>query len=108
MFFLEECVSLVYSQAKVKKALSSALTLMTALAWREEALTGRVSKYNWLARADLFLFCEIKQKYIIYYGQEAYNLLENQILNLLPLKQKISPQLLIRKTILSESCISYR
>ena len=104
----QECTQLIYSTAEIKQALSSALTLMTAIAWRKEVLTGRVSKYNWLVRADLYLFCEIKNKYIMNYGQEDYRLLENQILTLLPLQQKISTQMLIKMTILSESCAAYR
>lgn len=104
----QECISQIYSTVEVKEALSSALTLMTAIAWREEVLTGRVSKYNWLTRADLFLFCEIKEKYIMYYGKENYHFLENEILTLLPVTKKIPPQLLMKRTILSEPCTTYR
>ena len=35
-----ECLSQVYNTADMKKAFSAALELITALAWREEALTG--------------------------------------------------------------------
>lgn len=104
----QDCVQQIYATSKVKKTLSSALTLMTALAWREEVLTGQVSKFNWLTRADLSLFCQIKNKYIIQYGQEGYQLLENQILNQLPLKAKIPMELLKKRTILSEPCQLYR
>ncbi len=103
-----ECAPLIYSTAEVKKALAEAITLMTALAWREEVLTGRVSKYNWLSKADLFLFCDIQRKYILFYGDKNYNLLEDKILALLPVEANISPQLMRRRTILSEPCSVYR
>ena len=104
----QKCAPMIYSTTEVKQALSSALTLMTAIAWREEVLTGRVSKYNWLTRADLYLFCKIKTKYIMNYGQENYRLLENQIITLLPLQKKISAQMVIKRTILLEPCVAYR
>ena len=104
----EECSALIYQSGVVKKAFSQALSLMTALAWREGILTGIVSKYNWFSRPDLFLFCELKRNYIRNYGRENYKKLEKQILNLLPFDKKYSLALIHKKTILSESCASYR
>lgn len=102
-----ECAHLIYSSPEIKNSLASALTLMTALAWREDVLTGRVSKYNWLNRADLMLFCKIKDKYLLHYGQEDWSRLSAGILKLLPMKQKASPDLALRRSILSESCAVY-
>ena len=103
----KECLPLIYETPEVKKAFSSALSLLTALAWREEILTGKVSKYNWLTRPDLSLFCELKTKYTMNYGKENYEILEKSIIGLLPVKQKVSPKHIKKKTILSESCTGY-
>ena len=102
-----QCKSLIFSKVKVKSALESALKLMTALAWREEVLSGRISKYNWLTRSDIYLFCDIKGKYIQNYGQTAYVNLEQAILNLLPSKNQ-NKKLILRWSILSESCLKYQ
>ena len=104
----EECAPKIYQSLEVKRAFSKALSLMTALAWREEVLTGKVSKYNWLGRPDLFLFCELKRNYITNYDRESYRRLERQIVNLLPFDKKYSLALIQKKTILSESCSAYR
>lgn len=104
----EECSSRIYSTSKLKKTLSSALTLMTALAWREEVLTGRVSKHNWITPSDLYLFCDLKRKYISHYGEENFLALESQILSRLPRKEKTAPQIVKKRTILSENCQKYR
>ena len=104
----QKCQPMIYATREVKKALSSALTLIVALAWREELLTGVVSKYNWLTRPDMYLFCEIKSKYIMQYGRKDYDRLENQILKLLPFKKGHSLQVVRRYSILSESCLKYR
>jgi len=103
----EKCLLLVYETPELKKTFSSALSLMTALAWREEILTGKVSKYNWLTRPDLSLFCELKTKYIMNYGKESYEALAKATVELLPVKQKVSPAYIKKKTILSESCTGY-
>ena len=102
-----ECQSYIFSDLKIKSALSSALTLMTALAWREEVLTGRVSKYNWLNRTDMSLFCSIKDKYIQNYGMQVYERLEQQILSLLPTENK-NKNLVFKWSILSEPCLKYK
>ena len=102
-----QCKASIFSDIKVKSALESALSLMTALAWREEVLTGHISKYNWLTRSDMYLFCDLKSKYIQNYGQIAYVKLEASILNLLPSKNQ-NKKLILRWSILSESCLKYK
>ncbi|MCY4321292.1 MAG: hypothetical protein OXC37_02660 [Bdellovibrionaceae bacterium] len=102
-----KCQLYIFSDIKVKSALTSALTLMTALAWRKEVLTGRVSKYNWLNRSDMTLFCNIKDKYIQNYGMETYKKLEGQILSLLNTENK-NKNLILKWSILSESCLKYK
>ena len=84
----KECSPLIYNNPKVKKLFSSAMTLMTALAWREEILTGKISKYNWLTWPDLSLFCDLKTRYIMNYGKESYFQLEKKILKTLALHKK--------------------
>ena len=104
----KKCSPLIYNTSEIKKIFSSSLTLMTALAWREEILTGKISKYNWLTWPDLSLFCDLKTRYIMYYGKESYFQLENKILKLLPSTKKIASEYMLKKTILSESCTAYR
>ena len=104
-----ECAEQVYAKPETQRALGGALTLMTALAYREEVLTGRAGKFNWLLRADMILFCDIKNKYIAQYGSRKAQALENQIVSLLPQgDKKISAEALKKKTILSENCASYK
>ena len=102
-----KCKPIIFSETQVKSALSSALTLITALAWREEVLTGQVSKYNWLTRSDMFLFCGIKNTYMQHYDMPAYEKLEQKILNLLPTQNK-NRELIFKWSILSESCLKYK
>ena len=104
----EECAPLLYNSSKVKQALSSALSLMTALAWNNKLVVGKAKKYNWLTRSDLFLFCQLKTTYISQYGRAKYTLLEEEIFGLLPLENKTSSKFLLKKTLLSESCQFYR
>ena len=102
-----QCKPIIVAEAQVKSALSVALTLITALAWRKEVLTGQVSKYNWLTRSDMSLFCDIKSQYIQNYGMPAYENLEQQIVNLLP-TQNQNKTLILKWSLLSESCLKYK
>ena len=100
----EECLPLVYAQPEIRKALAGGLALMTALAYREGVLSAGLSKYNWLTEPDLHLFCQLKTKYTLFYGQAEYKQLEIRILNLLPVQRRVPADFLIRKTILTEPC----
>lgn len=102
-----QCKSIIFSDSKVKSALETALTLITAIAWREEVLTGEVSRYNWLNQSDMSLFCNIKNKYIQYYRMPAYEKLEQNILNRLNTAKKDKKHML-KRSILSESCLKYK
>ena len=102
-----ECKNKIFSSSKVKKTLQEALTLMTALAWRPELLSGRLSKLHWFKSPDMSLYCDIKTKYTLEYGQGAYRNLENQIVAYLPSKSKNKEQI-YKWSLLSESCAKYR
>ena len=104
----QECLPLIQPEPGVRKTLAGGLVLMTALAWREGILSSGLSKYNWLSEPDLHLFCELKTKYVLFYGQVEYKRLESTILQLLPVKKQVPPNFLIRKTILIEPCSRYR
>ena len=102
-----ECKAQIFIDSKVKKTLEDALILMPTLAWRENVLFNRVSKFNWLKQSDLALFCDIKKNYILEYGRNKYQILEKKILNTLPTKSK-NKNLILKKSILSESCLKYQ
>ena len=102
-----ECKSQIFSSSKVKKALQEALTLMTALAWRPELLSGKFSKLHWLKSPDMSLYCDIKSRYNLEYGQRDYQQLEAQIVSQLPSKSR-DKNLIHKWSLLSESCNPYR
>lgn len=102
-----ECKVQVFTDSKVKKTLEEALTLMTAIAWREEVLYGKINKFNWLNRTHIALFCKIKKNYILQYGRTGYQTLETKILNQIPTESK-NKEIILKGSILSESCLKYQ
>ena len=102
-----DCTSQLSSLFEVKKTLFGQLKLMTFLAWREELLTGKVSKFNWLSSADMVLFCRIKHKVILFYGRPLYSQFEQGVIKSLPGSEKQNPVFIKKKTIFSESCSRY-
>lgn len=102
-----ECKAQIFTDSRVKKTLEEALILMPALAWRSEVIYGQISKFNWLKRTDMALFCAIKKNYILEYGRGSYEKLEEKILNQLSSDSK-NKELILKGSILSESCLKYQ
>ncbi len=112
-FFLvsQDCLGEVSQIPEARKSLFEGARIMTRIAWREQALTGKVSKLNWLSRTDMSLFCSIKGKIISFYGMKAWEDFEKKLLTELPLKnqdQKVPPARIKKASILSENCLHYR
>jgi len=102
-----ECRDQIFNDTKVKKSLEEALALITALAWRQEVIYGRVTKFNWLKPNHMALFCDLKKSYILQYGRTQYQSLEASILQQLP-AEKINKEMILKGSILSESCLKYQ
>ena len=100
----DKCAPMIYKSADIRNAFSEALILITALAWDPETLKGSTNKYKWLTRPDLILFCSLKNRFKNYYGENSYQMLEKKILSLLPVENKVYPQILRKSSLLSEPC----
>ena len=94
-------------KSSVKEVLFQGVELMVILAWRENVLSGRVSKFNWLGPADMTLFCALKEAVISFYGRDSLRAFENQLVEKLSAKQKAPSQEIRRHSILSENCALY-
>ena len=94
-------------EISVKQVLFQSMELMVFLAWREEVLSGNISKFNWLGPADMILFCSIKKAIVLFYGRDSLRAFENQLVEKLSSKQKASIEMSRRHSILSENCARY-
>ena len=94
-------------KSSVKEVLFQGVELMVVLAWRENILSGKVSKFNWLGPADMTLFCSLKEAIISFYGRDSLKTFENQLVEKLSSKQKAPPQEIRKRSILSENCALY-
>lgn len=104
----QQCLSSLSSRSDVKKVLLEGMELMVQLAWREEVLLGKVSKFNWLGPADMTLFCDLKDRVIAFYGRAVFDSFEKQLLAKLSSDKTVNPDRVRKKSILSEYCINYR
>ena len=102
-----DCLKEVSLIEEVKQHLLIGTKLMVLIAWREEALTGQVDKFNWLNRTDMSLFCTLKKQITLFYGNPTWLSFEDSVLKQLPLSQKVSLQYLKKFSILSEPCSIY-
>lgn len=102
-----ECTHTLTGLSVVKKTLLENFQLMTHLAWREEILSNKVSKLNWLSAADMNLFCKIKSKIITLYGKDFYLNFSQKTLLSLPGANTQNPDYVRKRSIISESCLRY-
>lgn len=94
-------------EISINQVLFQSMELMVFLAWREEVLSGNISKFNWLGPADMTLFCSIKKAIVLFYGRDSLRAFENQLVEKLSSGQKAPPEISRRHSILSENCALY-
>lgn len=104
----KECLIPLSKNAEVKNTLLEGIELMVRLAWREETLVGRADKFHWLGKADMNLFCRIKDRLIVLYGHKTFQDFEKQLLTSLSSDKNANPEAVRKKSILSEYCANYR
>ncbi|MGI9549470.1 MAG: hypothetical protein ACR2M7_05825 [Bdellovibrionales bacterium] len=102
-----ECFKDLSEIKEVRDQLFIGMETMVLLSWREEVLSGKVSKLNWLNRSDMALFCDIKKEVQILYGRDTLKFFENNIISKLPNSKQAAPARLRKFSILSESCSKY-
>ena len=104
----QECLPSLSNKTNIKKIMLEGMELMVQLAWREEVLSGKVDKFNWLGYADMTLFCDLKDRIIAFYGHSTFDNFEKTLLAKFSADKPVNPTLVRKKSILSEYCTNYR
>ena len=104
----KDCIESLSGKSNIKNLLLESMELMVRLAWREKTFQGKVDKFNWLGPSDMNLFCKLKDRLIVFYGHETYINFEKTLLTTLSSNKKANPEVVRKKSILSEYCANYR
>lgn len=104
----KQCIAPLSQKSNVKNLILEGMELMVRLAWREKSFEGKVDKFNWLGPSDMNLFCKLKDRLIVFYGRNTFINFEKTLLETLSSNEKANPEVVRKKSILSEYCANYR
>ena len=105
--FTDECSATAASEKAIDRALWETLELMVRLAWGESAPTSFSAKFGWLDTADLSLFCELKKRVQIIYGENRFNRFRDKMMVELPGAKELPRAQVWDMSIFSENCARY-
>jgi hypothetical protein len=103
----KECSSAVGSVTEVKRAIWESAELMVALAWGEKPPSTYYSKFGWLDRADISLFCSLKARATGLFGESQWNSFRERVFKTLPGAAEMARNQIWDMSILSENCTRY-
>lgn len=102
-----ECRDDVASLSEVKKVITYISELLVRLAWGSAPPQTYAQKFGWLDVADMSLFCQLKGRYELYFGNEAWASLREKLLKDLPEAGNMARASVWDLSILSENCSRY-
>jgi hypothetical protein len=82
--FTSECVGAVGGVTEYKRALWQSADMMVRLAWGEAPPAAYTTKLGWLDTADISLFCKLKARVVIFYGQPEWEQFREKMMGELP------------------------
>ena len=100
----EDCARLLKETKNVKSTLYKSFELISLISWNEEAVRGKIDKYNWLSRLDIDLFCRIKNQLVAFYGLSSLDELEKDVLSRFKTTQALSDKKKREYSVLSIYC----
>jgi hypothetical protein len=102
-----ECSGAVSGVAEIKTAINESVELMVQMAWGDTPPTSYQGKFNWMEIADVSLFCQLKARYINFYGEDAWNKERLRVSAALKDAEPMSPTQIWDMSLYSENCNRY-
>jgi hypothetical protein len=99
-----ECAPVVGEIGTYRKALVESLEKIVRIAWGPAPPTSYNVKFSWLDSSDINLFCRMKDRYLSFYGDEAWEAFRTRISQQLPGAKDLTPTQIWDLSIFSESC----
>lgn len=102
-----ECSSAAGGVAEIKRALWDTTDLLVRLAWGEKPPTSYNSKFGWLDTADISLYCNLKERAQIVFGDSAWNRYRDKMMKELPGASELPRNQVWDMSLFSENCARY-
>ncbi|MGE4133876.1 MAG: hypothetical protein AB7F86_19725 [Bdellovibrionales bacterium] len=103
----QECRSVVGDVKQYKDALWQTAELLILLAWGEKAPEAYHEKFKWLETADISLFCSLKNRIGLFFGDAAWTTFRERMMTQLPGAKDLPRNQVWDMSLLSENCDRY-
>jgi len=101
------CASAAGSLAPVRRALWETLDLMVRLAWGEKPPESYSTKLGWLDSADVNLYCKLKDKAQLIFGESQWDRFREKLMVELPGAKELPRNQVWDLSLFSENCARY-
>lgn len=102
-----DCASSAGEVPEVKKALWETSDLMVKLAWGASPPAAYHNKFGWLDTADISLFCRLKNRITIAYGESSWTAFREKLMLDLPGAKDLPRNQVWDMSVFSENCTRY-
>ncbi len=102
-----DCGSSAGSVSEYKRALWESTELLIRLAWGEKPPEAYHSKFGWLDKADMSLYCNLKDKIQSWYGEASWSTFREKMMRELPGAKDMARNLVWDMSLFSENCARY-
>ncbi len=101
------CAQQAGAVKEVKEAVWESTEILVKLAWGHTPPSAYHAKFNWLDTADISLFCRLKNRIVVTYGDTAWNSFRERMMTSLPGAKDLPRNRVWDMSIFSENCARY-
>jgi len=101
------CANALADTKEYKVAVTEGLEKIVQIAWGSAPPASYTVKFNWLDASDITLFCRLKDRYILFYGDTAFEQLRERMMAELPGAKDMARNQIWDLSIFSENCAKY-
>lgn len=102
-----DCGSAAGGVAEHRRALWETVELMTRLAWGQKPPEAYYSKFGWLDKADMSLYCGLKERIQSWYGEGSWSTFREKMMRELPGAADVPRNQVWELSLFSENCAKY-
>ena len=102
-----ECASAAGGVKEIRTAIWETLDLIVRLAWGEKPPSAYSAKFGWLDTADVSLYCKLKERAQLVFGEPAWNSFREKMMADLPGAKELPRNQVWDMSLLSENCARY-
>lgn len=103
----KECGPTIGGEKPYKDALWETAELIIRFAWGEKPPEAYAAKFGWLDKADMSLFCRLKDKIYAFYGEPSWATFREKMMRELPGAKDLQRNQIWDMSLFSENCAKY-